>query len=176
MNYGISFPMLSVIPYSGWTAWTPVIPKLYWDVYSAEQRLKALCERLSKTEQYMDYVADTVNDYAENVGETVADELYKAHVELMNLREELIELILQVGEGSLDWNVQKGIYDSTVHAMRDMFNDVTVHALYIDELNALDMTVEELANSGLNVRGLAVMSRWLVNNDEPIYPPYMIAS
>ena len=168
-----SFPQLNVIPYSGFTAWTPVIPKLYWDVYSAEQRLKALCERLSKTEQYMDYVADTVNDYAENVNEAVAEELNAAHVELMNLRQELIELVMQVGEGSLDWNVQHGYYDSSINAMRDMFNDVTVHALYIDELNDLDLTVEELANSGLNVRGLAVMSRWLVNHDEPLYPPYM---
>ena len=166
------FPQLNIIPYSGWTAWTPVIPKLYWNVYSAEQRMKALCERLSKSEQYMDYVADTVNDYAENVGDTVAAELEEAHRELLSLREELIELILQVGEGSLDWDVQKGAYDSSINAMRDMFNDVTVHALYIDEFNALNLTVEDLANCGLNVRGLAVMSRWLVDNTEPLYPPY----
>ena len=165
-------PVLRIAPYSGWTAWTPVIPKLYWDVYSAEQRLKAICERISKSEQYMDYVADTVNDYSKNVSDEVEDELYKAHVELMNLREELIELVMQIGEGSLDWDVQHGRYDSSINAMRDIFNDVTVHALYIDELNALDMTVEELANCGLNVRGLAVMSRWLVNHDEPLYPPY----
>lgn len=166
------FPSLSIIPYSGWTAWTPVVPKLYWDVYSAEQRMKALCERFSKTEQYMDYVADTVNDYAENVGETVANELEEAHRELLALREELIQLILEVGEGSLDWNVTKGLYDSSVNAMRDMFAAVTVHALYISEFNALNLTVEDLADSGLNALGLAVMSRWLVNDTEPLYPPY----
>ena len=165
-------PVLNVIPYSGWTAWTPVIPKMYWDVYSAEQRLKAICERLGKTEQYMDYVADEVNAYSQAVGDEVAEELRKAHTDLLNLREELIELVMQVGEGSLDWDVQHGRYDSSINAMRDMFNDVTVHALYIEELNALNMTVEELANSGLNVRGLAVMSRWLVDDSEPLYPPY----
>ena len=122
------------------------------------------------------HVADTVNDYAQNVDEAVSTELEQAHIELLNLRKELITLILEIGEGSLDWNVQKGIYDSSVNAMRDMFNDVTVHALYIDEFNALDMTVEELANCGLNVRGLAVMSRWLVDNYEPIYPPYQYSA
>lgn len=169
----MSLPVLNIIPISGFTAWTPVIPKLYWDVYSAEQRMKAICERISKAEQYMDYVADTVNDYSKNISDEVAAELEQAHIELMNLREELIELVMQIGEGSLVWNVQYGKYDSSINSIRDMFADVTVHALYIDELNALDMTVEELANSGLNVKGLAVMSRWLVNDSEPLYPPYM---
>ena len=167
-----TFPQLNIIPFSGFTAWTPVIPKLYWDVYSAEQRLKAICKELSKSEQYMDYVADTVNDYAENVGDTVSKELDEAHRELLALREELIELILQTGEGSLDWDVTRGVYDSSKNAMRNLFNDVTVHALTIEEFNALNMTVEELANCGLNAKGLAVMSRWLVDNTEPLYPPY----
>ena len=167
------FPQLNLVPFSGYTAWTPVIPKLYWDVYSAEQRLKAICERLSKSEQYMDYVADTVNDYAQNVDDVVSAELEQAHIELLNLREELIKLILQIGEGSLDWNVQHGIYDSSINAMRDMFNDVTVHSIYISDLNDIEnMTVYDLANCGLNVKGLAVMSRWLLNHDEPLYPPY----
>ena len=169
----MALPVLNIIPISGFTAWTPVIPKLYWDVYSAEQRMKALCERLSKSEQYMDYVADEINDYSKNISSEVAEKLEQAHIELMNLREELITLIMQVGEGSLDWDVQHGRYDSSVNAMRDMFNDVTVHSLTISELNDIStMTVYDLANSGLNVKGLAVMSRWVVNNSEPLYPPY----
>ena len=166
-------PVLRITPFSGFTNWTPVIPKLYWDVYSAEQRLKAICKELSKSGQYMDYVADEVNDYSKNISDEVSRELDEAHRELLALREELVELILQTGEGSLDWNVQKGVYDSSKNAMRDMFNDVTVHSITISELNDSNLTVLDLANSGLNVKGLAVMSRWLVDHDEPLYNEYM---
>ena len=165
-------PRLSIVPFSGFTEFTPVVPALYWNVYSAEQRLKALCERIGKSEQYMDYVADTINDYSKDVADEVNRELEEAHRELENLREELIKLILETGEGSLDWDCQYGIYTSSVQAMRDMFNDVTVHSMTIAEFNVYEMTVDELADSGVNVAGWAVMNRWIVDNDEPIYPEY----
>ena len=168
------FPTLRVLPFTGWTCWTPVLPKLYWDVYSAEQRLKAMCMELSKSGQYMDYVAESVNEYSENIAKTVESELAEAHRELENLRTELIELIEQTGEGSLDWNVQQGRYTSSTEAMRDMFNDVTVHSITIEELNGIDtLTVRGLADSGLNVKGLAVMSRWLEDDTEPLYDGYI---
>ena len=51
-----------------------------------------------------------------------------------------------------------------------MFNDITVHAITVKTLNSLDMTVKDLADCGLNVRGLAVMSQWLVEKfDIPDY-------
>lgn len=167
-------PILNIIPFSGYAEWTSVIPSLYWNVYSAEQRMKALCEFQSKSDQYMDYVAETVNKYSRELDEDVAREIQKLETELANMWDELVKLLMETGEGSLDWDVQKGKYLPSVEAMRDMFNDVTVHSLTIEELDALDIDVSELAESGLNVRGLAVMSRWLVNHSEPLYPPYRI--
>lgn len=55
---GLNFPI-----YSGWTQYTPVIPKLYWDVYSAEQRMKQLCKNFDKVEHYLDYVAEMMNEW-----------------------------------------------------------------------------------------------------------------
>ena len=55
---GLNFPI-----YSGWTRYTPVIPKLYWDVYSAEQRMKQLCMNFDKVEHYLDYVAALMNEW-----------------------------------------------------------------------------------------------------------------
>lgn len=55
---GLNFPI-----YSGWTQYSPVIPKLYWDVYSAEQRIKQLCLSYDKVEHYLDYVAATMNEW-----------------------------------------------------------------------------------------------------------------
>lgn len=173
---GLNFPI-----YSGWTQYTPVIPKLYWDVYSAEQRMKNLCCEYDKMVHYLDFLAETLNEYADGVEERVAEELSEAHRELEKLREELIDLIRETSEGSLDWDVQHGTYSSSVQSMRDMFNDVTVHSMNITEFNELtiidngterDFTVDDLTNSGVNVAGWAVMNRWIADSGEPIYPEY----
>lgn len=174
---GLNFPI-----YSGWTQYTPVIPKLYWDVYSAEQRIKNLFMEYDKMVHYLDYTADTLNEYADGVTDAVVAALEEAHKELENLREELIKMIRETGEGSLDWDCQQGYYTSSVQAMRDMFNDVTVHAATIEIFNTWqiedegvlrDWNCDDLAESGVNVAGWAVMNRWLNDSNEPIYPEYL---
>lgn len=168
------FPILNIMPYGAFTVSPPAVPALYWDVYSQEQRIKAICERIHKSDAYMDYVAKTLNSYAAELNEDLANELETLQDEFDNLRKELIELVNELGAGILTWDVQHGAYTSSVQAMRDMFNDVTVHAIDIQTLNAIDgFTVADLAECGLNVRGLAVMSRWLIDNNEPLYPEFM---
>lgn len=52
----------------GWTDFTPVIPKMYWNVKSAEQRVKTICEQLHKLICYADMLADKVSiDHADIV-------------------------------------------------------------------------------------------------------------
>ena len=84
-NYvpGLNFPI-----YSGWGQYTPVIPKLYWDVYSQEQRLKQLCMNFDKVEHYLDYVAELMNEW--NIEFT--DEI----------EAELAEMWRQIHEGYID--------------------------------------------------------------------------
>ena len=69
---GLNFPI-----YSGWTQYTPVIPKLYWDVYSAEQRLKQLCLNFDKVEHYLDYIAKLMNEWNIEFSEEMQQELTK---------------------------------------------------------------------------------------------------
>lgn len=69
---GFNFPI-----YSGWTQYTPVIPKLYWDVYSAEQRMKQLCMQFDKVESYLDYIADTLNEWDIEFTEAIEEEFAK---------------------------------------------------------------------------------------------------
>ena len=155
-----------LVPYSAFTAATPALPAFYWDVYSSEQRIKELCKELKKLADYGTYLAETIDEiqaitpdefkaYQQEVRETVA-----------NLRKEIYELSI----GTESWNVQHGKLTSTTEAQRDMFNDLSVHAITVKTLNSLDMTVKVLADCGLNVRGLAVMSYWLVQKfDIPDY-------
>ena len=39
-------------PYSEFVSTTPALPAFYWDVYSSEQRIKAMCEELHKLVDY----------------------------------------------------------------------------------------------------------------------------
>lgn len=68
-------PTLNWPIYSGWTQYTPTIPKLYWDVYSQEQRIKELCKNYAKAEQYLDYVAKLTNDWNTEYTEEVQQKL-----------------------------------------------------------------------------------------------------
>lgn len=47
--------------FNGWTAFTPEIPKLYWDVKSQEQRYFLMCKQLHKIICFLDYMGDHIN-------------------------------------------------------------------------------------------------------------------
>ncbi len=68
-------PTLNWPIYSGWSAFTPTIPKMYWDVYSQEQTIKELCCNYSKLQQYMDYIAKLTNDWVKEFTDASDEEL-----------------------------------------------------------------------------------------------------
>lgn len=147
-----------LIPYSAFVSSTPALPAFYWDVYSQEQRIKELCKELKKLADYGTYLAETIDEI-----QAITPDEFKAYQQevrdtVANLRKEIYELSI----GTESWNVQHGKLTSSTEAQRDMFNDLSVHAITVKTLNSLDMTVKDLADCGLNVRGLAVMSNWIV--------------
>lgn len=148
-----------LVPYSSYVASTPTLPAFYWDVYSSEQRIKEMCKELCKLAEYGTYLAETIDRI-----QSVSPEEFQAYQQDMrsviaDLRKEIYELSV----GTMAWNVQHGRFTSSVQSQRDMFNDLAVHAITVKKLNSLEMTVNDLANCGLSVRGLAVMSYWLVD-------------
>jgi hypothetical protein len=154
--------MYHIVPYGSYTAYTPALPQFYWDVYSAEQRVKHICYEIDKLANYANYLADTIKKIDAVSPDEFARYKDKLDSEIAALKDEIYDL--QVG--ALSWNVQHGEYTSSKQSQRDMFNDITVHAITVKELNSLDMTVSELSDCGLNVRGLAVMSKWLTDKFE----------
>lgn len=65
--------------FAGFTASSPVVPQLYWDVYSSEQRWKEICCWLKKLTEY----ADSINV---NVGVN-ADDIDKLEEEIQNIKD-----------------------------------------------------------------------------------------
>lgn len=84
--------------------------------------------------------------------------------------QELRELIAQLTKSELAWNVQHGIFTSSEDAMRDMFNDLSIYGLTVDEVIELGLTVDDIANSKLTVRGFALYSGIYYKGDDYISP------
>ena len=148
-----------LVPYSSYVASTPALPAFYWDVYSSEQRIKEMCLELDKLASYGTYLAETIDRIQAVSPEEFATYQQEMRETIASLRIEIYELSV----GVMSWNVQHGKFTSSTQAQRDMFNDLAVHAITVKKLNSLEMTVSNLANCGLSVRGLAVMSYWLVD-------------
>lgn len=77
-------PTLNWPIYSGWTNFTPTIPKMYWDVYSQEQRFKDLCKSFGKVEQYLDYVVRILNEWGIEFNEEIEAKLRAIWDEINN--------------------------------------------------------------------------------------------
>ena len=59
----------NIPPFWGWTSYTPVIPKMYWDVYSQEERIKRLCRDHDKLIHYASYLAELIGQNKEDIKE-----------------------------------------------------------------------------------------------------------
>lgn len=110
--------MLSYLPtlnwpiYSGWTQFTPTIPKMYWNVDSQEQRIKELCCNYSKAEQYLNYIAKITNDWSGEYSKEVQAKLdefeelvesgYEEAIEEWFRKDAFRELVNQVFFGLTD--------------------------------------------------------------------------
>lgn len=50
-----------ITPFPAWTWATPVIPQFYWNVYSAEQRIRQICVEIGRIQAYLGYMAANAN-------------------------------------------------------------------------------------------------------------------
>lgn len=71
-------PTTKIVPFFGFTDFTPALPEFYWDVYSAEERIKELCLKFQKMVCYANSLADAIN-----VDHTLIDELQAAFEQFM---------------------------------------------------------------------------------------------
>lgn len=160
---GIYYPFLG----GGRTCNQIATPLVYDESLSVEQQIACLFGKIANIDG--DFVTTVEFDdfknqiHAEQVSQTEQLEGY-TNSEIDKLDKNLRDLIANLQVGTLIWNVTAGTYTDNVKAMRDFFNDVTVHAITVDQLAQLDMTVDQLADCGLNVRGLAVYSGQLIGD------------
>ena len=107
-------PTLNWPIYSGWTQFTPTIPKLYWNVYSQEQRIKDLCMNYSKAEQYLDMVAKLTNDWVGEYTDEVQAKL-----------DELEALLWNGLEGAVDKWISENLEYIYNHTIKQIYFGLT---------------------------------------------------
>lgn len=143
-------------------------PLVYDESLSVAQQIACIFGRLKQIDDGFLSIEDfkTFLEQLNTEQEQQTSDLKKyTDTEVANLDNELRTLIAGLQIGMMIWDVTQGRYNDNVESMRNIFNDVTVHAITVDTLANLDITVDGLAESGLNVRGLAVFSGYLVGAD-----------
>lgn len=65
--------LTNVTPFPLWSAYTPTLPAVYWDVDSQEERIKKICLVIHKLTEYADYLCGNVNVDKEAIEELQAD-------------------------------------------------------------------------------------------------------
>lgn len=150
----------------------PYMPNIYFNVISDEERIRAICKAIDDLynieNSYLTIAA--FNEFLTQLEKDQTAQTQEAHAyadaQDTNLLAQVKALIEQLQIGMLIWDVTQGTYAENVEAMRDLFNDVTVHGISVDTLATLPAaTVDSISTSGLNVRGLAVFSGWLTGSD-----------
>ena len=121
--------------YAFWDPTTWQIPKLYWDAFSDEQRIHAICKQLGKVIAYADYVGVNVDDIASRlkaIEEGQLDPYIVAKIEewfnenqpeIMRLLDAHTQEIQILGEeidliGSAGWVTTNRIADGAVTAAK----------------------------------------------------------
>lgn len=143
-------------------------PMVYDESLSVAQQIALLFGRLHELDNAYVSTADfnrLIADFNDDQdSQTAALKSYTdSEVDALNtsLRREIDCLVM----GLAIWDVTHGTYERNSTTMTRLLNDVTVHAITVDQLADLPLTVDSLADCGLNVRGLAVFSGYLMGED-----------
>lgn len=148
-----------------------ITPLVYDESLSYEQQIACLMGQMKKLTAYVEqFVPNSVFQefvqFMEKDQNEQTEELEQyTDEQLLALKTYLISLINQIVAAMEIWDVTLGRFNNNVDSMRDLFNDVTVHAITVDTLAESEYTVDTLTECGLNVRGLAIYSGVLIGKD-----------
>lgn len=129
------------LPYFvGFTAFTPEVPKLYWNVKSQEQRILEICKHLDKLINYADALALRINQLDESVNEELDQLEQDIDAKLSNLEEQMnandeqiqgnIDALrsyvdtrfAQLAIGTMAYDVTTGTYRPSIETMRRLYS------------------------------------------------------
>lgn len=137
-----------------------VDPLVYDENLTIAQQIACILARFADIEN--NFVStDVFSDFLKQLDQEQADQTAECKQYTDEQVAALRKLIDELVGGQLIWDVTYGTRHNDAETMRNLFNDLTVHGLTVDELTSVifddaALTVDVLADCGLNVRGLAV--------------------
>jgi hypothetical protein len=139
----------SIVPYDAYTAYTPALPQFYWDVYSAEQRVKQICMEIDKLVNYVNAIALSFNKLNSTV--TVLENTVNNELPYMDDRITILEKALETLVTSmLIYDPTKGVYTNSMNQSRRMLqllsNPSSEH-LTVQTIVDSEITVSEFGES-----------------------------
>lgn len=158
---GVYYPCLG----TGATCNQITTPLVYDESLSIAQQIACIMGRIKEIDTsfvHTSQFADFLEWLKKDQDAQTADMREYTDAEVKDAVNALLKLIEETQKGMMLWNVVLGEFYGNTNTMRDIFNDLTVHAIDVDTLADLDMDVAQLSECGLNVRGLAVFSGYLL--------------
>lgn len=178
-------------PFMGFTAFTPEVPKLYWNVKSQEQRYFMLCKELHKLICYADAIAERLNLVTADLDakmqaleEQVANQLEEQNQAInkqLAAQNELVQKSLEklkkyvdyrfdtIAEGVNVYDVTSGTYRPSDEAMRRLYSalayDHTGNRALVSEVAAM-YDVSQLAEK--TVYNVAWSNRDTITIDDQV--------
>lgn len=128
---------------AGITAYTPTIPKFYWDVDSQEQGIKQLAKVLKKATDYLNQVSDQVNVNTADIEELrkeIDDALPKLDERITALEKALETITTSL----LVYDPTKGKYTNSMNQSRRMLQ-------ILGNPSDDHLTVQTIADKGTTV-------------------------
>ena len=143
--------MSTLIPdYEHWQ-YTPVIPKLYWDAYSAEERIKRICLTLDKMRSYINNTTEQFNELSEDFRTQMAEQSEDFRTQMAEQSErmddlseqftQLQKLVEEMTAATAMYDPVRGYTGSSVDATRDIVRNLDYHGVTVKELAEKPVTV-----------------------------------
>lgn len=139
----------NIVPYGAYTSYTPTLPQFYWDVYSAEQRVKQICMEIDKLVNYVNTIAVSFNKLNSTVTaleSTVNNELPNLDTRIATLEKTIETLVTSM----LVYDPTKGVYTNSINQSRRMLqllsNPSNEH-LTVQTIVDNEITVSEFGKS-----------------------------
>ena len=147
-----------VTPLGAFTGFTPVTPEICWNVYTAEQRYKYLCDWLQAITDYVDALGVDIDSLNERLAtlETAYNETMPKLDDRVTALEKALETIVT---SMLIYDPTKGKYTASIDQSRRMLQ---ILATPSDE----NLTVKALEDSGRTVAewGASTMCGEMINS------------
>lgn len=140
------------------------IPEIFGQALSYEDQILMLIRWVTSTLADIEYVSeDDLTALDTKLTAAIQAVAAGSAEDLARAVADLERQIDNIAKGSQLWDVTVGAYRDNQLTMREAARFVAVHALTVEQVGTMDMTVEQLADSGLNCWGLAVLGVWLVD-------------